>query len=179
MLEIAPVLHKAPLLAGLTENQRNEVIGWFNRVTFFANREMLAEGADTHGLFVLIQGRVSVTATSPSGIHHLTELEAPAVIGEIGMLTAARRCASVQTMTGVVAAHLPRSLFESQVAANHPAALRIAYNLGRVAAERLHWTQQRLIEVQDEIHQIQTTPDVSTGLRDLLERLRKFFLGLA
>ncbi|QDU62490.1 Cyclic nucleotide-binding domain protein [Planctomycetes bacterium Pan216] len=163
-----------PAFEGLTEEQVVEAADWFQFVELPPERDLLVQGSQACGCFVLIDGAVEIIVKTGAGEHEVRGLEAPSVIGEMGLLTAGVRSATVRSLTDITAAHLPLDIFERKQSENNLTALRIGVNLGRIVSQRLAWVQQRLLETQDEIKELH---DIA-GQEQRVNRVRQFFRSL-
>jgi CRP-like cAMP-binding protein len=84
-----------PLFAGLGERTREQVARLTDEVDVPAGRELAHEGNFAHEFFVILEGRAEVTKDGAA----LRELGPGDFFGEIGVLEAERRTATVTAAT--------------------------------------------------------------------------------
>ncbi|MGD0089435.1 MAG: cyclic nucleotide-binding domain-containing protein [Planctomycetota bacterium] len=149
---VETVLHEIPVFDGLDRKQIDELSSWLQRKEFEPAELIIKEGTVPDGLYVLAKGTVDVFKESVMKPLAIAELDAPSVFGEMGLLLVeTQRSASVRAKTKVIAGFLPTALFNTKLAANNLAALRIALNLGRISSERLRATTCRLTGLLEEL----------------------------
>ena len=134
---------------GLEDAQIQELSSWLTRVEFPADHVVFTEHSSLDGLYVLVRGQVSVIKTSGGRNMVLAELEAPSVFGEMALLTHQNHSATVRTRTPVTAGLLPYEIFELRIRQNNVTALRIAFNLGRIACHRLRMATRDLLRLAE------------------------------
>lgn len=148
---IDEVLSEIPVFQNLEKAQLYELNGWLTRSDFAVGAVILKEGDPSLGLYVLLKGEVDVFKKPHGREVHVATLQAPSVLGEMGVLISEPRTAEVRALTPVTLGFLPVGLFEEKIAGNNILALRIALNLGRIACQRLRSTTRKLTELT-EIH---------------------------
>lgn len=98
------LLPEVPLFSALPPAQFAPVARAMQEVTFKAGEPLIRQGDTDRNLFVLAQGQVRVVAHKPDGdVTELAVAMAPALIGEISLLTAVPRRASVVALEPVLA----------------------------------------------------------------------------
>ena len=147
-----------PVFSGLNGKQIDELHGWLKRKEFAAGVQIYADGAVSDGMLVVSKGRLEVRKPG-NGVKApvvIAQIDAPTVIGEMGMLTEETRNADIYSLTPVVGGLLPIDLFEKKIEENNLTALRIAVNLGRIVSHRARHTLEKLVTLA---HQ---SPDPAT-----------------
>jgi CRP-like cAMP-binding protein len=86
-------LKSIPLFAALSDAQRKELAAWMDEVDLPAGKRMMGEGTLAYEFAILESGTASVVA----GDRKLRDLGPGDFFGEIGLLGAERRTASVET----------------------------------------------------------------------------------
>lgn len=82
--------------------EEKELVAPRIRHAIFAPGEVVSrQGATAHWLYVLTRGRCEVSRATPSGEKRIAELTAPDFFGELGVMTGAKRNASVTALTEV------------------------------------------------------------------------------
>lgn len=116
------------------------LVGALEERTFKAGEEIVREGAEANGLYLLERGEVTVTIRSESGDTEVGRVSAPGHFGDLGILLA-RRTATVRAATEVAVRRLPREPFEQLVRERADIGLTVATSL----AERFEQRQRALI----------------------------------
>jgi len=143
-----PDLRDVPIFKQLDEDERAEFEELAEPMSFEAGQRILEEGAPEGWLYLLTSGTVEVyKKVLPGRRQRLATLEAPTVIGEMGLLTEPRATASVEAMTRVEAHGLGRDLLLEMLDADSPAACKLVYEIGRTLAERVAATNETVAEV--------------------------------
>src|SRR5215213_656706 len=144
----APHLSDVPIFGHLDDDERAEFEELSEPMSFEAGQRILEEGAPEGWLFVLTSGTVEVyKSVLPGRRQRLATLEAPTVIGEMGLLTEPRASASVEALTRVEAHGLGRDRLLEMLDADSPAACKLVYEIGRTLAERMAATNETVAEV--------------------------------
>ncbi len=108
---VEALLRRVPFLRNLHRLDLARLIGALERVDFSKGTLIFAEGAQADALYLIEAGRVAVTIAGSADGTVLTELEAPAHFGELGLLLE-YRTGSVRALTDVKAWKLPRERFD-------------------------------------------------------------------
>ena len=96
---------------------------------------------------MITSGTVEVyKSVLPGRRQRLATIEAPTVVGEMGLLTEPRAAASVEAMTMVEAHGVGRDRLLEMLDADSPAACKLVYEIGRTA-ERMAATNETVAEV--------------------------------
>jgi CRP/FNR family transcriptional regulator, cyclic AMP receptor protein len=143
-----PDLSDVPIFGLLDDDERAEFEELSEPVSFEAGQKILEEGAPESRLFVLTSGTVEVyKSVLPGRRQRLATIEAPTMIGEMGLLTEPRAAASVEAITRVEAHGLGRDRLLEMLDADSPAACKLVYEIGRTLAERMAATNETVAEV--------------------------------
>ena len=111
---LEPLLQSIPFLRGLESLDVARLLGALEALDVPAGTQIVTEGDDADGLYLLDSGEVEVGLATPDGQRGLARLVAPAHFGELGLLLA-RRTSSVRTVTDAHLWKLPRERFEQLV----------------------------------------------------------------
>lgn len=87
---IANILPEIPIFENLDREQIEELSSWLHRKDVAHGATIIHQDDRSDGLFVLARGEVEVIKKTRSRELVITELEAPSVIGEMGLLNAER-----------------------------------------------------------------------------------------
>jgi len=88
-----------PLFSGLDADTQSRIAGWFDERSYDAGDKVVRAGADGYSFFVLLSGQLSVMAPNDT----VRSLEPGDFFGEIGMISGARRSATITADTEVTA----------------------------------------------------------------------------
>ena len=143
-----PDLSDVPIFEQLDEDERAEFEELSEPVRFEAGQRIFEEGAPEERLYVITSGTVEVyKSVLPGRRQRLATIEAPSVVGEMGLLTEPRAAASVEAMTKVEAHGVGRDRLLEMLDADSPAACKLVYEIGRTLAERMAATNETVAEV--------------------------------
>jgi CRP/FNR family cyclic AMP-dependent transcriptional regulator len=105
----------------------------------------------------------------PGRRQHLATIEAPTVVGEMGLLTEPRAAASVEARTPMEAYGIDRDSFLELLDADSPAACKVIYEIGRTLSERMTRTNRSVAEIIARLEEADETRDIDV-FRDHLIR---------
>ena len=132
----------------LTPAQRQTLEGMLVSLSFANGRVLLEEGAVAPGLFLVEAGTVEVTKKDMGGhAQKITELKAPAVIGELELLTGDPCTASIVARGTVQAKLLPRASFDSLLDKGDAGAIQLMRNLARALGQKLTATDEVYVDM--------------------------------
>jgi CRP/FNR family cyclic AMP-dependent transcriptional regulator len=106
-------LKAIPLFGGLGRKQLDELAGWADEVDLPAGKALVTEGTFAYEFVIIEEGSAKVT----SGGQHLADLGPGDYLGEIGLLAAPRRTASVVTTAPMRAVVMTGPSFRAMVKA--------------------------------------------------------------
>ena len=143
-----PDLSDVPIFKHLDEDERAEFEELLEAARFETGQRIFEEGAPEERLYVITSGTVEVyKSVLPGRRQRLAIIEAPTVVGEMGLLTEPRAAASVEAMTMVEAHGVGRDRLLEMLDADSPAACKLVYEIGRTLAERMAATNETVAEV--------------------------------
>jgi ATP-binding cassette, subfamily B, bacterial len=94
------ILREVPLFKDLNESYLREISEMFITARVPAGRTLIAEGDEGDRFYIIIRGKVAVTATGEGGdVHHIAVLDDGDYFGEIALLADVPTTASVVTLT--------------------------------------------------------------------------------
>lgn len=130
---MALTLSEHPAVCELPEQDRNRVVAHFELVRFPAGERVIAEGETERHLYLILSGSARVTR----GDIEVDVLEPGEHFGELALMAARPRAASITAATELEAARLSIDQFET-LAAEHPdVALRLVRTLIAGVGEQL------------------------------------------
>ena len=166
-----PDLSDVPIFEHLDEDERAEFEELSEPVRFEAGQRIFEEGAPEERLYVITSGTVEVyKSVLPGRRQRLAIIEAPTVVGEMGLLTEPRAAASVEAMTKVEAHGVGRDRLLEMLDADSPAACKLVYEIGRTLAERMAATNETVAEVISRLENRAGRSDDIDVFRDQLIR---------
>lgn len=140
-----PSLRDVPLFRHLNEEEREELEELLEPAGFEAGETIFEEGGPEERLYVITSGTVEVhKKVLPGRRQHLATIEAPSVVGEMGLLTEPRATASVEARTPVEAYGIDRDRFLEMLDDDSPAACKVVYEIGRTLAGRMARTDESI-----------------------------------
>ena len=136
-------------------------------------QSFLKEGGRGDSALFLLDGRAEVTKIGSSGgSHRLDEVGPGDFLGEVGLLTAHPRSATVTALEPTVWLELPRERFQALLHAGSSSARKLLEHVATTLAERARTMNERFVELLGHEHAAAGPPD----FEDLQARLRQALL---
>jgi CRP/FNR family transcriptional regulator, cyclic AMP receptor protein len=143
-----PSLRDVPFFRHLTDEELEELEELLEPAGFEAGETIFEEGGPEERLYVITAGTVEVHKMVLPGRHqHLATIEAPTVVGEMGLLTEPRAAASVQARTPIQAYAIDRDRFLERLDDDSPAACKVVHEIGRTLANRMARTNKTIADI--------------------------------
>lgn len=133
------------LCRGLSHEQAEQILNAMMPVKADAGLVVFKEGERAQGLMVLLDGAVEVLKNGSSGV--IATIAAPAVLGEISLLTEGPHSASVRAKTACEFSLLTTTQFHRLLREESVAAYKVIAILAGVLARRLHRMDEKFVEV--------------------------------
>lgn len=116
-MDAAAILAKSPLFSTvLNEGQRAALAAKCRFVHFPDGAVLMSEGDFGASMYALVEGEVSVHVTEHDRQEHVATLGAGEIVGEISLLTGARRTATVTAVGPVTALEITKVALEPVMA---------------------------------------------------------------
>jgi CRP-like cAMP-binding protein len=143
-----PSLGEVPFFRHLSYEEREELEQLLEPASFAAGETVFEEGGPEERLYVVTAGTLEVyKEVLPGRRQHLATVEAPTVVGEMGLLTEPRAAATVEAKTPIEAQGIDRDRFLEMLDADSPAACKVIYEIGRTLAHRMDKTDAAIAEI--------------------------------
>ena len=163
-----PGLKDVPFFRHLSDEEREELEELLEPASFEAGENIFEEGGPEERLYVITSGTVEVhKRVLPGRRQHLATIEAPTVVGEMGLLTEPRAAASVEARTPIEAYSIDRDRFLEMLDDDSPAACKVVHEIGRTLADRMARTDEAIADI---ISQLEGT-DEATDFEIFQDRL--------
>jgi CRP/FNR family transcriptional regulator, cyclic AMP receptor protein len=147
-MQETPSLKDVPFFRHLNDEEREELEELLEAASFEAGETIFEEGGPEERLFVITSGTVEVhKRVLPGRRQRLATIEAPTVVGEMGLLTEPRAAASVEARTRVEAHCIDRDRFLEMLDEDSMAACKVVYEIGRALANRMARTDGTIVEL--------------------------------
>jgi CRP-like cAMP-binding protein len=169
-------LRELPLFRPLTDDEIRTIATGLRRVMYTAGEAITKQGAVAHWLYILSAGKAEIRAEidpdGPAGklppqSRVITTLSAPAVFGEMGMMTGEPRSATVVAMTDCECYRLDKSTFQ-RVLLPRP---EIAHDLSATLAQR----RSELVAARDGLDEAARAAYQATERDRIRDQIRSFF----
>ena len=143
-----PSLGDIPFFRHLSEEEKEEFEDLLEPASFTAGQTVFREGGPEETLYVISSGILEVyKEVLPGRRQLLAMVEAPTVVGEMGLLTEPRAAASVEARTPVEAHGIDRDRFLEMLDADSPAACKVVHEIGRTLAQRMDKTDAAIAAI--------------------------------
>ena len=147
-MQETPSLRGMPFFGHLDAEERAELEELLEPARFEPGETIFEEGGPEERLYVITSGTAEVyKRVLPGRRQHLATIEAPTVVGEMGLLTEPRAAASVEARTPIEAYSIERDRFLELLDADSPAASKVVYEIGRTLSERMARTDRSVAEI--------------------------------
>jgi len=147
-MQETPSLRGVPFFGHLDAEERAELEELLEPASFEGGEVIFEEGGPEGRLYVITSGTAEVyKSVLPGRREHLATLEAPTVVGEMGLLTEPRATASVEARTPIEAYGIDRDRFLELLDADSPAACKVIYEIGCTLSERMAKTDRSVAEI--------------------------------
>lgn len=137
-----------PVFSHLSPQQLANLVGVCEERVLENGENLICKGVEGGKLYFLIEGRLEVFVNDPAGEVVLNELCAPAVLGELELLTSHKRTASVRAMGAVRVLALDHDKIEARVEAGEVAVLQAMYGVSKIVAQRLVSLSEKFVELE-------------------------------
>jgi tetratricopeptide (TPR) repeat protein len=134
-------LKAIPIFAELRAEDMRDLYRAAEEVTFADGDVLIGEGTAGRGLFVVVEGEVSVTRADSPG--ELARLGPGSCVGELSLLDASLTAARVTASGPVFALFISKARFDVFIAHHDDAARRVFHLFARTLAERLRAANAR------------------------------------
>jgi CRP/FNR family cyclic AMP-dependent transcriptional regulator len=163
-------LRGVPYFGHLDAEERAELEELLEPASFEQGEVIFEEGGPEGRLYVITSGTAEVyKSVLPGRREHLATLEAPTVVGEMGLLTEPRAAASVEARTPMEAYGIDRDSFLELLDADSPAACKVIYEIGRTLSERMAKTDRAVEKIIARLEEADQASDADV-FRDHLIR---------
>ena len=155
-----PSLRDVPFFRHLDDEEREELEELLEPASFEAGETIFEEGGPEERLYVITSGTVEVhKAVLPGRRQHLATMEAPTVVGEMGLLTEPRATASVEARSRIEAYGIDRDRFLEMLDDDSPAACKVVYEIGRTLADRMARTDESIAGILGQLERTDEATD--------------------
>ncbi len=143
-----PNLKEIPYFRHLDDEEREELEDLLEPSIFEPGETIFEEGGPEERLYVISSGTVEVhKKVLPGRRQHLATIEAPTVVGEMGLLTEPRAAASIEARTPIEAYGIDRDRFLEMLDDDSPAACKVVHEIGRTLAGRMARTNETIANI--------------------------------
>ncbi len=164
-----PSLGDVPLFRHLDDEELEELEELLEPAGFEAGETIFQEDGPEEKLYVITTGTAEVyKGVLPGRRQHLATIEAPTVVGEMGLLTEPRAAASVEARTSIEAYGIDRDRFLEMLDDDSPAACKVVHEIGRTLADRMARTDETIADI---VGRLEGAEDEATDFDIFQDRL--------
>ncbi len=136
------------LLSGFAPRDQDDLEALLVQCELIDGQRLLSEAEPAAGLYVIDTGKVAVLKRDMGGHEQLiTYLEAPALVGELEILSGDVCTATVAAVGAVQARLLPFASFDALLLRGDPAAVRLMRNVARALGMKLAATDEFYVDM--------------------------------
>lgn len=110
--------------------------------------ELIQRGESGGAIYLLVEGELRVYVKEGGKEVVLVDLHAPAVVGELELLTQKPRTASVRVLTRSKLLAIPHDRIQARIEAGDPAVLKVMYAISQLIAARLVSLTEMFVEME-------------------------------
>lgn len=133
----AALLKRMSLCRTLTAAELEDVAAIVATRQVAAGTELFREGDAGDGLYLIVDGDISVLKRGAEGEHALAKLGPGGVLGEMSLVTSDARSATGRAVTPATVLHVPAKEFRVRLEAGSTAALKITAAIAEILARRV------------------------------------------
>lgn len=149
---MAKPLEDLPIFRLLSPDELEELEELLEPASFHPGESIFEEGGPEERFYALTSGTVEVyKQVLPGRRQRLAAMDAPTIVGEMGLLTEPRAAASVVAKSRVEAQSIERDEFLRMLDADSPAACKVVHEIGRALAERMAKTDESISHIFTEL----------------------------
>lgn len=137
-----------PALKSLTQTQMDNLRSTWEARTLTAGEDLIHRGEEGGEIYFLLEGELEVYIPQGRREIEVARLRAPAVVGELELLTGLPRTASVRAHTDAEIVAIPQEGVEARVDDGDTAVLKMMFAISRVIAVRLVALNEKFIEIE-------------------------------
>jgi CRP/FNR family transcriptional regulator/CRP/FNR family cyclic AMP-dependent transcriptional regulator len=137
-----------PALKTLTQTQMDNLRSAWEDRRLRAGEDLIHRGEQGGEIYFLLKGELEVYIPQGGREIELALLRAPAVVGELELLTGMPRTASVRAHTDAELVAIPQAKVEARVEDGDTAVLKMMLVISRMTAKRLVVLTEKFIEIE-------------------------------
>ena len=137
-----------PALKSLTQTQMDNLSSAWETRTLSAGEDLIHRGEEGGEIYFLLKGELEVYIPRGGRKIEVARLRAPAVVGELELLTGSPRTASVRAHTDAELVAIPQEKVEARVDDGDTAVLKMMLVISRMTAKRLVALTEKFIEIE-------------------------------
>jgi CRP-like cAMP-binding protein len=137
-----------PALKSLTQTQMDNLRSAWEARRLSAGEDLIHRGEQGGEIYFLLEGELQVYVPEGERKIDLAHLRAPAVVGELELLTELPRTASVRAVTDAEIVAIPQEGVMARVDDGDTAVLKMMFAISRMIAVRLVALTEKFIEIE-------------------------------
>jgi CRP-like cAMP-binding protein len=142
-------LAEASIAAGITARELAKMEKHLERRVYEPGQQLFGEGDAGDELFIIVKGSASAFLRHGGGDIRLVTFAQGTVLGELAILDAGPRSASVTTEAGLVCYGLSRTSFAALCEDSPAVAIKLLGNLGRLLSHRLRDANRMIQQLEE------------------------------
>ncbi len=155
-----------PALKALNATQLENLRNACDEQQIEAGEVLISRGHQGGAIYFLLEGGLQVYVPETGREVVLVELQAPAIVGELELLTGQPRTASVRAMSPARVLAISHETIQTRIDDGDPAVLKVVYAISRLIAGRLVSMTEKFVEIE-----MSAPPQRSDELRSFRTKL--------
>jgi CRP-like cAMP-binding protein len=141
--DITAILDQIPIFADLTTTEISQLASYFRLKKWSAGETVFSEGENSHDLFFMVAGTVSVVKKDKNGQNkEIAKLEGKNVLGEAAFVDNSLRSAGAISKTDCIGLAMSQDHLDSICEFNPRLAIKLLKKLNRLLALKLRKTSK-------------------------------------
>lgn len=141
-------LRDFPAFKSLNTTQLENLRGAAEEMSAAEGDELIQRGETGGSIYLLLEGELRVYIKEGGKEVVLVDLHAPAVVGELELLTKKPRTASVRVLTRSKLLAIPHDRIQARIEDGDPAVLKVMYAISQLIAARLVSLTEMFVEME-------------------------------
>jgi CRP-like cAMP-binding protein len=141
-------INEFPAFKSLNATQLEDLRGAAEEISAAEGEKLIERGEVGGAMYLLLEGELRVYIDEGGKEVVLVDLHAPAVVGELELLTHKPRTASVRVLTRSRLLAIPHDRIQARIEDGDPAVLKVMYAISQLIAARLVSLTDMFVEME-------------------------------
>lgn len=138
-----------PLFRFFNQEEFNYFLSLTETVEYEAGQVIFHKGQDARGFFLVLKGRIRVQRekeAEPPKV--LADIEAPTVLGELGLMARRQRTTTAITLEPVTVQFFNKDRFQELLEKDDLMAFKLSHNIGTILSEKMEVMNRAVMDMK-------------------------------